>query len=108
MSGWQVRAITFDPPVLYTTAREDIIISLDLSALLIDDDPPTLPETVLIRQELTVHTVITLQDTPTMDDNFVQQRLRGLTSGGMYKLYVSVLTNGMRREGDLNIVCVWD
>lgn len=101
MSSWQTRAITFSPPVFYTTAREDVTIALDMTALLIDADPPTLPQCVLIRQD--TKATVTLQDTPTISTNSVLQRLRGLSEGVLYKLYVSVLTSGQRREGEINV-----
>jgi hypothetical protein len=101
MTTWQARAITFDPPVLYTTAREDVTIALDMTALLVNGGAPSLPQCVLIRQD--TKATVALSDTPTVSTNTVQQRLRGLAEGVLYKLYVSVLTSSQRREAELNV-----
>lgn len=93
------REISFEPPVFYTTAREDVTIAFDMTALLINAGPPSLPETVLVQQDTQIP--VAALDPPILSGPLVQQRLRGLTSGKKYRLYVSVLTNTMRREGDL-------
>jgi len=92
---------TVDPNVLYMTAREDVTISIDMTALLIDDDPPTLPQAVLVPQDSRLP--VTLLDTPIVDDTAVKQRLRGLSQGTQYKLYISILSSGQRREVVLTV-----
>lgn len=108
MVFWSADPTSTDPPSYATTAESDETLAFDATALLVADDPPSAPESVLYRVvDNGADVAVALTDAAALGEgNIVTQRLRDLAAGTTYRLRVTFATSGNRRAMTLVVQVV--
>lgn len=99
MIRWQADPTVTDPAVYSTTPDEVVTISCDMTALLVDGDPPDNPPppAKLYRVQSGADVEVPGLPATTVAGNVLAQRISGLTAGEMYRLRWYIVTSGNTR-----------
>lgn len=101
--SWRTDATTVRGSPFVTTPEGDETIAINMADVLIDDDLPSLPTSVLT--EIDSNDEIPLEDSPTISGVSLLQRIRNLRVG-VYRMRFTISTSGNVRPLTLIIVCV--